>query len=73
MKIKCHHCGESILINGMGRPKLNLDGNKVLASLRATGSVTLTAKEFSCSRGSIRNAIKTVSNGKENDSTIPND
>ena len=60
MKITCPHCGKSVVVNGIGRPLLNLDGNKVLATLRANGSVTLTAKEYGVSRGSIRNILKDI-------------
>lgn len=60
MKVVCPNCGNEVIVNGLGRPKTNLDGIKVLATLRANGSVTLTAKEFGCSRGSIRNALKAI-------------
>ena len=60
MKIVCQNCGVEVKVNGLGRPKLNLDGINVLASLRANGSVTATAKEYAVSRGSIRNAMKAI-------------
>ena len=60
MKVKCPNCGNEILVNRLGRPRTNLDGIKVLASLQANGSVTLTAKEYGVSRGSIRNSLKAL-------------
>jgi molybdenum-dependent DNA-binding transcriptional regulator ModE len=60
MKIVCQNCGVEVIVRGLGRPNLNLDGIKVLASLRANGSVTATAKEYAVSRGSIRNAMKAI-------------
>lgn len=60
MKVVCPNCGNEVKVSGLGRPKLNLDGIKVLASLRANGSVTLTAKEYAVSRGSIRNTLKGI-------------
>ena len=60
MKVVCQNCGNEVKVSGLGRPKLNLDGIKVLASLQANGSVTATAKEYAVSRGSIRNTLKGI-------------
>ena len=60
MKVVCPNCGNEVIVRGLGRPKTNLDGIKVLASLKANGSVTLTAKEYRVSRGSIRNTLKAI-------------
>jgi molybdenum-dependent DNA-binding transcriptional regulator ModE len=60
MKVVCQNCGNEVKVSGLGRPKLNLDGIKVLATLRACGSVTATAKKYAVSRASIRNAMKGV-------------
>jgi len=60
MKVVCPNCGNEVIVSGLGRPPLNLDGIKVLASLQANGSVTLTAIEYGVSRGSIRNALKAI-------------
>jgi len=57
--IVCPHCGAWFRLP-TGRRPLHLDGNNVLASLQASGSVTLTAREFGVSRGSVRNALKAV-------------
>ena len=60
MKVVCQNCGCKVIVNGLGRPKVQLDGIKVLASLQTNGSVTLTAKEYGVSRGSIRNTLKGI-------------
>jgi hypothetical protein len=60
MKVICQNCGKEVTVDGLGRPKLNLDGIKVLATLRANGSITATAKEYAVSRGSIRNTLKGI-------------
>ena len=60
MKVVCPNCGNEVIVSGLGRPPLNLDGIKVLASLQANGSVTATAKEYAVSRGSIRNTLKGI-------------
>jgi molybdenum-dependent DNA-binding transcriptional regulator ModE len=60
MKIICPNCGKVVTINKFGRHRLNLDGIKVLASLRTNGSVATTAKVYGVSRGSIRNYLKTI-------------
>jgi molybdenum-dependent DNA-binding transcriptional regulator ModE len=60
MKVVCPNCGKEVTVSGLGRPKLNIDGIKVLASLRANGSVTSTAREYGVSRGSIRNILKAI-------------
>jgi hypothetical protein len=65
MKVTCPNCHKSFVVGGLGRPRLNLPGNKVLASLRASGSVTLTAKEYGVSRGTIRNVIKALKQQKQ--------
>jgi hypothetical protein len=60
MKVSCPNCGNEVIISGLGRLRKKLDGIKVLASLRANGSVTATAREYAVSRGSIRNAMKAI-------------
>ncbi len=60
MKILCQHCGQWTDTHISGRKRLDLDGNKVLASLHATKNVTATAQQFGVSRGSIRNALKSI-------------
>ena len=60
MKVVCQNCGKEVIVGGLGRPRKKLDGNKVLASLRASGSVAATAKEYGVSRGSIRNTMKAI-------------
>jgi transposase-like protein len=69
MKVTCPNCHKSFVVGGLGRRRLNLPGNKVLASLLANGSITLTAKEYGVSRGTIRNVIKaSAANYKKRDS-----
>ena len=60
MKVVCPNCGKEVTFSGLGRPRTYLDGIKVLATLRANGSVTATAKEYAVSRGIIRNAMKGI-------------
>lgn len=57
MKVQCPNCGNEVIVRGLGRPRKNLDGNKVLGTLTANRSVTKTATEYGVSRGSIRNAM----------------
>ena len=58
MRIPCPHCGEQIVVKGLGRKPLNHTVNFVYDTLRACCSVTPAAKELGCSRGYIYKVLK---------------
>ena len=58
MIIQCPHCGESIVVNGLGRKRLNIPLKNICEALQSERSVVSAAKELHCSQGYIFNALK---------------
>ncbi len=58
MIIKCPHCGKSIVVNGLGRKRLNIPLKIVCESLQSHHSMKATAQEFHCSEGYIFGVLK---------------
>jgi predicted transcriptional regulator len=58
MIIECPFCGKSVVVNGFGRPRLNIPVNKVCDALELHHSVTAAARELGCSRGYIYKVLK---------------
>lgn len=59
MIINCPHCGEPVVVNGLGRKKLNIPLKNICESLCSCGNVAAAARELHCSEGYIFNALKT--------------
>ncbi len=58
MIVRCPHCGERVVVNGLGRKPLNVPLKNICEALRACGSVASAARELHCSQGYIFNALK---------------
>ena len=58
MIIPCPHCGESVVVNGLGRKRLNIPLKNVLESLRAHGNLVAATRELSCSQAYIFGVLK---------------
>ena len=58
MIVACPHCGKSVVVNGFGRPRLNIPVKKVYDALQLHHSVTAAAIELGCSRGYIYKVLK---------------
>lgn len=58
MVIQCPYCGKSVVVNGLGRKRLNIPLIIVCESLRTHHSVESAAKELNCSPGYIFNILK---------------
>ena len=58
MIIQCPHCGEKVVVNGLGRKPLNIPLKNVCEALRAHGSVAAAANELHCSQGYIFKVLK---------------
>jgi hypothetical protein len=58
MIVECPHCGRPVMVNGFGRPRLNIPVNKVYDALQLHHSVTAAARELGCSRGHIYKVLK---------------
>ena len=61
MLIRCPHCGQSVVVNGLGRKPLNIPLKIICEALQAHGNVAVTAAELKCSQGYIFNMLKTNS------------
>ncbi len=58
MKVQCQHCGQSVVVNGLGRKPLNIPLKNVCESLQAHHSVAAAARELNCSQGYIFSVLK---------------
>ena len=58
MIINCPHCGEVVVVNGLGRKRLNIPLKNVCESLEAHYSVVAAARQLLCSPGYIHNVLK---------------
>ena len=58
MLVQCPHCGNSVVVNGLGRKALNMPVIKVCDALRLHRSVLVAANELKCSRAYIYKVLK---------------
>ncbi len=58
MIVQCPHCGKSVVVNGLGRRRLNIPLKNVCEALQAHRSVVAAANELNCSQGYIFNVLK---------------
>lgn len=58
MKVQCPHCGQTIVVNGLGRRRLNISLKIICESLRAYRSTAAAAQELGCSQGYIFKVLK---------------
>lgn len=58
MIVTCPHCGEPVVVNGLGRKRLNHGVINVCDALRGHGSVPAAAKALGCSRPYIYKVLK---------------
>lgn len=58
MIVRCPHCGKTVVVNGLGRKRLNIPLKNVRDSLQAHRSVVAAAHELNCSPGYIFNILK---------------
>ena len=58
MIIPCPHCGESVVVNGLGRKPLNIPLKNVYEALRTHGSVVTAANKLGCSQAYIFKVLK---------------
>ena len=56
--ITCPHCGQSVVVNGLGRKPFNMPVINVYDALRVYRGVTAAAKELGCSRALIYKILK---------------
>jgi len=58
MIVQCPNCGESVVVNGLGRKPLNIPLKNVLESLQVYRSVAASAQELRCSPAYIFGVLK---------------
>ena len=58
MIVTCPHCGESVVVKGIGRRPLNIPLKNVCEALRGHCSVVAAAQELGCSQGYVFNVLK---------------
>ncbi|MFP3897918.1 MAG: helix-turn-helix domain-containing protein [Dehalococcoidia bacterium] len=58
MVIQCPHCGKNVVVNGLGRKRLNMPLKNVYEALARHKSVRGAAHELGCSQGYIYNTLK---------------
>ena len=61
MLVQCPYCGKSVVVNGLGRKRLNIPLKNVCEALQAHHNIVAAAKELDCSQGYIFGVLK--SNG----------
>ena len=58
MIIPCPHCGKSVVVNGLGRKRLNIPLKIVCECLKEHRSVGAAANELGCSQAYIFGVLK---------------
>jgi len=58
MLVHCPHCGETIVVNGLGRKAFNMPVTKVYDALRLHRDVLAAANSLGCSRAYIYKVLK---------------
>jgi len=58
MIIQCPHCGERVVVNGLGRKRLNISLKNICEALQSERCVVAAARKLHCSQGYIFNALK---------------
>jgi hypothetical protein len=58
MKVQCPNCGQSVVVNGLGRKPLNMPLKIVCEAIQAHHSVVAAANELGCSQGYIFKVLK---------------
>jgi hypothetical protein len=58
MKTFCPDCGKEIVINGLGRKRLNIPLKNICELLQAYKNMAVVAKELNCSQGYIFGVLK---------------
>ena len=58
MIVQCPYCGKPVVVNGLGRRRLNIPLKNVCESLQAYKNVVAAANELNCSQGYIFGVLK---------------
>ena len=58
MIVQCPNCGERVVVNGLGRKRLNIPLKNICEALQSERSMAAAAEKLHCSQGYIFNALK---------------
>ena len=58
MIVNCSHCGKSVVVNGLGRKRLNITLKNVCEVLQAYNNIVAAARELGCSPAYIFGVLK---------------
>ena len=58
MIVQCPNCGESVVVNGLGRKPLNIPLKNVCEALQAHHNIVAAARELGCSPAYIFGVLK---------------
>jgi len=58
MIVHCQNCGHEVMVNGLGRPRLNIPLKIICEALETHRSLAAAAQELGCSRAYIFRALK---------------
>ena len=58
MIVQCPNCGKPVVVNGLGRKRLNIPLKNVCEALQAHRNVVTAAQELNCSQGYIFGLLK---------------
>ena len=58
MIVQCPHCGKSVVVNGLGRKRLNITLKNVCEALQAHHNIVEAARELGCSQAYIFGVLK---------------
>ena len=58
MIINCPHCGQGVVVNGLGRKRLNIPLKNVSECLQVHRNVVVAASELGCSQAYIFGVLK---------------
>ena len=58
MEVQCQNCGQSVVVDGLGRKRLNIPLKNVCEALQAYCNVEAAAQKLGCSPGYIFKVLK---------------
>lgn len=56
--VKCPHCGKTVVVNGLGRKRLNIPLKNICDALRTHRGIKSAARELGCSPAYIFGKLK---------------
>ena len=58
MLVQCPHCGNSVVVNGLGRKRFNIPVINIYDAIRRYHSIPAAAESLECSRAYIYKTLK---------------